>query len=222
MFESTPGAVGEARHYVSDCVPAASQELRARLRLMVSELATNCVQHAATGFTVVVHTSPHEIRVEVADTGGGEPTVRSPKPTEPSGRGLRIVKELADTFGVEHDDGSAGKTVWFVVRTAGSGGDVSAGGELAMAGGEDAPAEATRAETGGTTPSGPDATGAASPSASLSAARGRVERGRRSRWCQRARADLRNGIADTSRAARSSSMICITAQRMSRSVSRRS
>ena len=37
------------------------------------------------------------------------------EPSEPSGRGLRIVQELADSFGVSELRGSPGKTVWFVV-----------------------------------------------------------------------------------------------------------
>jgi hypothetical protein len=42
--------------------------------------------------------------------------VRSPDPSEPSGRGLRIVQELADSFCVSELPGSPGKTVWFVVN----------------------------------------------------------------------------------------------------------
>ena len=67
---------------------------------MVSELATNCVRHTVTDFTVRVERTPDEVRVDVTDTGGGTPEVRSPEPSEPSGRGLRIVRELSDSFGI--------------------------------------------------------------------------------------------------------------------------
>jgi hypothetical protein len=43
------------------------------------------------------------------------PALRRPEPSEPSGRGLRIVNELADRFGVAALTGAPGKTVWFVV-----------------------------------------------------------------------------------------------------------
>jgi hypothetical protein len=53
------------------------------------------------------------------------PTVRRPEPSEPSGRGLRIVQELADSFGVRELRGTPGKTVWFVVGLEESRGLVS-------------------------------------------------------------------------------------------------
>jgi serine/threonine-protein kinase RsbW len=64
---------------------------------------------------VSVERKPREILVEVTDLGGGMPTVRRPEPSEPSGRGLRIVQELATSFGVRERRGSPGKTVWFVM-----------------------------------------------------------------------------------------------------------
>ena len=44
------------------------------------------------------------------------PTVRVPTISEPSGRGLRIVRELADSYGVRPLADAPGKTVWFVVN----------------------------------------------------------------------------------------------------------
>jgi anti-sigma regulatory factor (Ser/Thr protein kinase) len=83
---------------------------------MVSELATNAVSHAASGFTVVVDRHDDAISVEVVDTGPGRPAVRSPRPTDRSGRGLRIVDAFADTWGI--DDREGRKAVWFTVRLA--------------------------------------------------------------------------------------------------------
>jgi hypothetical protein len=45
--------------------------------------------------------------------GPGEPALRSPRPTEPTGRGLQIVRELADHWGVIAAPNANGKTVWF-------------------------------------------------------------------------------------------------------------
>jgi len=115
VFANTPSAVGRARRFVVrqlDGVPGAVVD---EVAIMVSELATNCVRHTVTDFTVGVEHTRHEIAVEVTDGGGGMPTVRRPEASEPSGRGLRIVQELADSFGVRELRTQPGKTVWFVV-----------------------------------------------------------------------------------------------------------
>ncbi len=40
--------------------------------------------------------------------------MRSPRPTDPSGRGLKIIDMLSAEWGVDHR-AATGKTVWFVV-----------------------------------------------------------------------------------------------------------
>ncbi|HEY7136206.1 MAG TPA: ATP-binding protein [Acidimicrobiia bacterium] len=115
-FTGDTSAVPEARRYVVELLPTVSHERRQEIALMVSELATNCVRHAATGFTVTVQVDDGSLRVEVADDGTGRPRVKSPEPTELSGRGLRIVQDLADSFGIRDGHGAGGSTVWFVVR----------------------------------------------------------------------------------------------------------
>ena len=82
---------------------------------MVSELATNSIRHAATSFTVIVERVPGMVRVEVIDSGEGEPKMRAPAVSDPTGRGLRIVEELADDWGVVPTPD--GKMVWFVLMT---------------------------------------------------------------------------------------------------------
>jgi len=114
-FANTPSAVARARHFVVRRLADAPGDVVDEVAIMVSELATNCVRHTVTDFTVSVEYSRGEILVEVTDSGGGMPTVRSPESSEPSGRGLRIVQELADSFGVRELSGAPGKTVWFVV-----------------------------------------------------------------------------------------------------------
>jgi anti-sigma regulatory factor (Ser/Thr protein kinase) len=83
------------------------------VELMVSELATNSVKHAHSDFKVSISDSRGEIRVEVRDTGRGQPVLRFPAPTEPSGRGLRIVEVLSRAWGTV--DSPHGKTVWFTL-----------------------------------------------------------------------------------------------------------
>ena len=83
--------------------------------LMLSELATNAVQHAATEFEVGVRVAPdgHRVRVEVTDAAAGFPTPQEQIADAPHGRGLHIVRTLADAWGIEMRRDRPGKTVWF-------------------------------------------------------------------------------------------------------------
>jgi hypothetical protein len=81
---------------------------------MVSELATNCIRHTDGGFELTITRTGGGIRVEATDGAGGTPAMRSPKPTDPSGRGLKIVDMLSAEWGVDQH-AAAGKTVWFTV-----------------------------------------------------------------------------------------------------------
>ncbi len=80
--------------------------------LCVSELATNAVLHGVPpgrGYRVRLWLGEQgQLRVEVHDSGDGEPGER--EPDGESGRGLLIVKALADLWGV--GEGEPGKVVW--------------------------------------------------------------------------------------------------------------
>jgi anti-sigma regulatory factor (Ser/Thr protein kinase) len=104
--------VTAARHFVREALSDQPGELADEAELMTSELATNCIRHAGTGFELTLRLQD-DIRIEVRDTGGGEPTVLSPTPRDPSGRGLRIVEAMASAWGVLH--AQEGKTVWFTL-----------------------------------------------------------------------------------------------------------
>jgi anti-sigma regulatory factor (Ser/Thr protein kinase) len=117
-FTNSPHAPAHARRFVAGLLTDLPGEIAGEIGVMVSELATNCVRHTVTDFTVRVEQSPNEVRIDVTDTGGGAPEVRLPELSEPSGRGLRIVQELSDSFGISRLQDSPGKTVWFVVRLA--------------------------------------------------------------------------------------------------------
>ncbi len=59
----------------------------------------------------------------MTDTGAGVPTVRSPDASELTGRGLRLVRELSDDWGVTAADAAEGKgkSVWFTLGLAAAG-----------------------------------------------------------------------------------------------------
>jgi anti-sigma regulatory factor (Ser/Thr protein kinase) len=86
--------------------------------LMVSELATNCVRHANSDFTMTIERTGRHVRVDVADSGAGQVATRFPEPSEVSGRGLCVVDRLSDTWGVTEYLDREGKSVWFMVNLA--------------------------------------------------------------------------------------------------------
>jgi anti-sigma regulatory factor (Ser/Thr protein kinase) len=116
-FRHTPQSVIAARRFATAALQDAPAETLETVALMVSELASNCVRHTDSGFDLTIIQTRHEIRVEATDHGDGEPSMRSPKPTDPTGRGLQIVDMLAADWGFEHRPAS-GKTVWFTITPA--------------------------------------------------------------------------------------------------------
>jgi anti-sigma regulatory factor (Ser/Thr protein kinase) len=110
-FDCRAESVAGARHFVRDVLSEEPREIVEAAELMTSELATNCVRHAHSDFELAIHLSRDEIRVEVSDHGQGQPVMRSPTPREQSGRGLRIVQELAEDWGITPSPN--GKLVWF-------------------------------------------------------------------------------------------------------------
>ncbi len=111
-FRCQPESVTAARRFVRHVLRDQSREIVEAVELMACELATNCVRHAHTDFELAIE-SQGQIRVEVRDTGQGRPEPRSPTPREPSGRGLRIVEAMSDTWGIIQSP--SGKTVWFTL-----------------------------------------------------------------------------------------------------------
>ena len=95
-FPPDPASVSAARRSVVDALQGADPDTVELVRLLVSELATNAVEHAATAFRLRIDRGNRQVRVSVTDDGGGRPEVRSPGDSEPRGRGLSL-----DTAGVD-------------------------------------------------------------------------------------------------------------------------
>jgi anti-sigma regulatory factor (Ser/Thr protein kinase) len=114
-FTGVAASAVEVRRFVRDALVGVPARVVDDVAAMASELAANAVRHAASDFVVVVGQSRGRVRVEVGDHGPGEPVLRYPSPSDPSGRGLLIVRELSTEWGVSARDG--GKAVWFVVET---------------------------------------------------------------------------------------------------------
>jgi anti-sigma regulatory factor (Ser/Thr protein kinase) len=115
VFPNSPTAATQARRYALSVLGTLPPEVAEDVAVMVSELATNCLRHAGSPFTVTIDRAEGKIRVAVDDAGPGTPAMRSPAPTQPSGRGLRIVQALSQSWGVNPHTSGPGKTVWFVI-----------------------------------------------------------------------------------------------------------
>ena len=115
-FEASEEAVGAARKFVAESIADAPIDTRESVALMVSELATNALLHAASGFEVSVDRTDYSVVVSVSDRGEeGMPRLQAPGSNEPHGRGLRVVDALSEEWGVS-TAGGEGKSVWFRIR----------------------------------------------------------------------------------------------------------
>jgi anti-sigma regulatory factor (Ser/Thr protein kinase) len=116
-FPHSTRSVREARTFATEQLCDLNSDTRADVALLVSELATNAIRHAATGFQVTVDREAEDIRIGVTDTGDGMP-VMGPQPADlnpASGRGLQLVERLSNSWGVE-SNAPHRKTVWFTVH----------------------------------------------------------------------------------------------------------
>jgi DNA-binding NarL/FixJ family response regulator len=117
-FEPDRTAPWLAREMVRSTLDDTDEDLVVTAELLISELVTNAVEHAAAAPSVTVDLSPDRLRVEVADD---DPTIvrpRSPRPDQADGRGLGLVDRLADRWGQEPASDGTGKVVWFELTRA--------------------------------------------------------------------------------------------------------
>jgi anti-sigma regulatory factor (Ser/Thr protein kinase) len=86
-----------------------------RAQLLVSELVSNAVLHATGAIRLLVAEvdGGRAYRIEVCNTGAGEPRIRHAGPEDLSGRGLQLVDDLARGWGSTTDSGET--SVWFEV-----------------------------------------------------------------------------------------------------------
>ncbi|WP_436850504.1 ATP-binding protein [Streptomyces griseoloalbus] len=85
--------------------------------LLVSELVGNAVRHTgARAFGLRMRHRRGRIRIEVRDPSRGLPCLMPVQEMDVSGRGLFLVDQLADRWGV--DLLPRGKTTWFEMRVA--------------------------------------------------------------------------------------------------------
>jgi anti-sigma regulatory factor (Ser/Thr protein kinase) len=117
-FEPTVDSIKLARHFVTAALGAWDlDDLDEVACLLTSELATNAVRHAGTGYRVAVALVPPEVEIGVFDGSPILPVVRATEERRLGGHGLPIVKALAHRWGCRLAQG--GKEVWFTVLIGG-------------------------------------------------------------------------------------------------------
>ena len=111
-FEWSGRGPADARRFVTETLVAWGRaDLVEDAAVVVTELATNAVVHARTGFTVAVSCHPDgSIRLAVRDDSVRPPRPRVAAPYDGSGRGLRLVEAIAG--GWTADLLPRGKVVW--------------------------------------------------------------------------------------------------------------
>jgi anti-sigma regulatory factor (Ser/Thr protein kinase) len=112
VFPAVPESVGSARRFTRAALGRHDVEPRLidTAMLLVSELATNAIVHAASSLRLRIDVG-EDIRVEVSDENDTPPVVGDPQADHESGRGLAIVTTLADDW--SWSPRSTGKAVWF-------------------------------------------------------------------------------------------------------------
>jgi anti-sigma regulatory factor (Ser/Thr protein kinase) len=116
VHQAEPAHIADARHQLAELLhdwPDRDQVDGAVL--MTSEMLTNVLVHTDSDAQLTAEiTGPPAgrlLRVEVADTSDDLPRRREPGETASSGRGLVLMEELADAWGV--DPRGDGKATWY-------------------------------------------------------------------------------------------------------------
>lgn len=115
QLEPAPTSPARARHFVRRALEregaAASADVT---ELLTSELVTNAVLYSQGSIELSVSADEDQVLVVVSDGNPAPPRPRSTDVLAASGRGLLLVGELADDWGVNGD--RTGKQVWFALR----------------------------------------------------------------------------------------------------------
>ncbi|RBY80340.1 ATP-binding protein [Blastococcus sp. TF02-09] len=86
---------------------------------LVTELVSNVIDHVEgrSELTLEISAADDWLRIAVVDGSAIRPVVRELSMDQPRGRGMRMVEEIADRWGVE--DHRGGKRVWCDLRPPG-------------------------------------------------------------------------------------------------------
>ncbi len=117
VLSSEPDAAARARRAVAAALPHADPEVLDAARLVVTELVTNAQLHGAAPISVRVGAEGERVRLEVEDRGRQRLVLPTSSPEAMTGRGLSLVRALADTWGIT-PAAAGGKVVWAAMAPA--------------------------------------------------------------------------------------------------------
>lgn len=115
-YPGQPDSPARARLFCTEQLPAlllntpARDQLIDAAKLVVSELVTNSINAGCDAVRLNLWVHRDRLRLSVLDDAPGLPRLTDPSPTEPHGRGLPIIAELARSWGVTR--AATGKEVW--------------------------------------------------------------------------------------------------------------
>ena len=113
-LDAEPRASALARAFVKESVPADDEDLASDVALLTSELVTNAVLHARTPIEIGVVHDDVRVLVAVGDRNLARPEQQPYNSERAGGRGLMILRNLSDAWGVTTYE--KGKSVWFTVQ----------------------------------------------------------------------------------------------------------
>lgn len=115
-FPAEPSSVRDARRFLRAFLRNADRmDLAEQAEVALSEVATNAILHAHTGFEVTLQLTGGRLRVDVLDRSPQVPVQRAYGAEAATGRGLGLVAALTSDRGVEVL-GATGKAVWYVLE----------------------------------------------------------------------------------------------------------
>jgi len=116
-LRSDPTAIADARHALEAIRHVLPSHTFDDVRLLVSELVTNSIRHAADHaadeIDVSVRVTGRTVHGEITDRGPGfsVPSPRAPATISGSGWGLYLLDRIADRWGTRSVNGRS--SVWF-------------------------------------------------------------------------------------------------------------
>jgi anti-sigma regulatory factor (Ser/Thr protein kinase) len=110
----TTDSVPQARRFARSTLHESSSDVDTVL-LLVSEVVTNAILHARSAIRLVVEDRDQVARVEVHDASPVPPRMHHFRLAAGTGRGLRLLDQLAMAWGVDPSRRGDGKVVWFEV-----------------------------------------------------------------------------------------------------------
>ena len=109
----------EARRFVEDELRPAGvgEDTLCHAQLLVTELVTNAARHAQSAVDLTITGEQGRVRIEARDDSTAIP-VAPRVDTETRHRGLQLIEDLSEGWGVEVRDDD-GKTVWCELASTG-------------------------------------------------------------------------------------------------------